>query len=68
MSSWPLPSFGALLKRHRHVAGLTQEALAERALISADTISTLERGVNARPRSDTRSAGDVDPRLPRRYG
>ena len=32
MSSLPLPSFGALLKRHRHAAGLTQEALAERAL------------------------------------
>src|SRR5215472_13724749 len=53
MSSLPLPSFGALLKRHRRLAGLTQEALAERALISAETISTLERGVNARPRNDT---------------
>jgi tetratricopeptide (TPR) repeat protein/transcriptional regulator with XRE-family HTH domain len=42
-----------LLKRYRRAAGLTQEALAERALISADTISDLERGVNLSPRSDT---------------
>ena len=53
MSSLPALSFGALLKRYRRAAGLTQEALAERAGISTDTISALERGVNLSPRSDT---------------
>jgi tetratricopeptide (TPR) repeat protein/transcriptional regulator with XRE-family HTH domain len=53
MSSLPAPTVGTLLKRYRRAAGLTQEALAERAGISADTISTLERGSNLSPRSDT---------------
>jgi class 3 adenylate cyclase len=46
-------SFGALLKRYRVAAGLTQEALAERAGLSADAISTLERGLRLAPRRDT---------------
>ena len=37
-------TFGALLRRHRLAAGLTQEALAERACMSAEGISALERG------------------------
>src|SRR5215469_13956044 len=53
MSSLPAPTIGTLLKRYRRAAGLTQEALAEQAGISADTISELERGVNLRPRQDT---------------
>jgi tetratricopeptide (TPR) repeat protein/transcriptional regulator with XRE-family HTH domain len=53
MSSLPTATLGTLLKRYRRAAGLTQEALAEQAGISADTISDLERGVNLRPRSDT---------------
>jgi tetratricopeptide (TPR) repeat protein/transcriptional regulator with XRE-family HTH domain len=53
MSSLPAPTIGTLLKRYRRAAGLTQEALAERADISADTISELERGVNLHPRQDT---------------
>ena len=53
MSSLSVPSFGALLKRHRRAVGLTQEELAERAGISVDTISALERGVNVSPRKDT---------------
>ena len=53
MSSLPAPSVGTLLKRYRRAAGLTQEALAEQAGISADTVSELERGVNLRPRTDT---------------
>ncbi len=53
MSALPVATVGTLLKRYRRAAGLTQEALAERALISADTISDLERGVNLSPRSDT---------------
>ncbi len=45
--------FGALLRTSRLAAGLTQEALAERARVSARTIADLERGVNQLPRHDT---------------
>jgi transcriptional regulator with XRE-family HTH domain len=45
--------FGAVLRRHRVALGLTQEALAERAGMSARTIADLERGVNRTPRRDT---------------
>src|SRR5688572_29256105 len=37
-------TFGALLRRHRLAAGLTQEALAERAGLSVYAIPKLERG------------------------
>jgi tetratricopeptide (TPR) repeat protein/transcriptional regulator with XRE-family HTH domain len=47
------PRFGALLKRQRLARGLTQEALAERAGLSAHAISDLERGVNYAPRKET---------------
>ncbi len=47
------PSFGALLKEYRLAAGMTQEALAERAGLSARAISDLERGVNRIPRQET---------------
>jgi predicted ATPase/transcriptional regulator with XRE-family HTH domain len=46
-------SFGALLKRYRLAAGLSQEALAARASLSARTISDLERGVHGTPHTDT---------------
>src|SRR5579872_5715795 len=46
-------SFAELLKEHRAAAGLTQEKLAERAQLSARTISDLERGVKQRPYSHT---------------
>jgi tetratricopeptide (TPR) repeat protein/transcriptional regulator with XRE-family HTH domain len=46
-------SFGNLLLRYRSAAGLTQEALAERAHLSARAISDLERGVKHTPRHDT---------------
>ncbi len=46
-------SYGALLKQHRRAANLTQEALAERAGISARSISDLERGLNRAPHPDT---------------
>src|SRR5215469_10146846 len=51
----PLPPrpFGAILRRHRVLAGLTQETLAERAGLSARAISDLERGVNRTPQSGT---------------
>jgi predicted ATPase/DNA-binding XRE family transcriptional regulator len=41
--------FGDLLRQHRQAAGLTQEDLAERAGLSVDTISLLERGEHKRP-------------------
>jgi len=46
-------SFGILLKRYRMAAGLTQEALAARAGLSARTIADLERGINRVPRHET---------------
>ncbi|HEU5200552.1 MAG TPA: helix-turn-helix domain-containing protein [Ktedonobacterales bacterium] len=53
MSTLPFPDFGSLLRRHRRAAGLTQEELAERAGISEDTISILERGVSRFPHQET---------------
>jgi predicted ATPase/transcriptional regulator with XRE-family HTH domain len=47
------PAFGDLLRRARLTAGLTQEALAERAGISARAISDLERDGSRLPRKDT---------------
>jgi predicted ATPase/DNA-binding XRE family transcriptional regulator len=46
-------SFGDLLRRYRMAAGLTQEALAEHAGLSARGISDLERGINLRPHFET---------------
>ena len=45
--------FGDLLRHQRRAAGLSQEALAERAGISARGISDLERGVNRTPQRET---------------
>src|SRR5215211_2299591 len=44
---------GRLLRRHREQARLTQEELADRAGMSARTISDIERGVRARAYADT---------------
>jgi DNA-binding XRE family transcriptional regulator len=44
---------GRQVKRERMAHGLTQEALAERAGLSARAISDLERGVNRAPRKET---------------
>ena len=58
MSTAPLPfptpnrPFGALLRHYREAAGLSQEALAERAGMSARAIRYLERG-SGRPYPDT---------------
>ena len=46
-------AFGALLRAHRRAAGLSQDALAERAGLSARAVSDLERGVTRAPRPDT---------------
>jgi predicted ATPase/DNA-binding CsgD family transcriptional regulator/transcriptional regulator with XRE-family HTH domain len=48
----PAP-FGALLRYHRAKARLTQEQLAARAGVSADTIAALEHGRRRAPRSTT---------------
>jgi len=45
-------SFGPLLRRHRLAAGLTQEALAERAGLGTRSIQHLERG-ESRPQQAT---------------
>ena len=50
----PAPDlFGSLLRRHRNAAGLTQEELAERAGVSAHSVSNMERGVSHVPRAAT---------------
>jgi hypothetical protein len=48
-----VPQFGDLLKRLRMAADLSQEALAERARMSAHAISSLERGARRAPYRDT---------------
>jgi predicted ATPase/DNA-binding XRE family transcriptional regulator len=48
-----MPSFGELLRQRRLAAGLTQEALAGRAGVSAKAISDLERAPDRTPRLDT---------------
>ncbi len=49
----PSPTFGALLKRYRLAAELTQEELAERARLSVRAISDLERGLHRAPQKET---------------
>lgn len=41
--------FGALLRRHRIAAGLSQEDLARKARVSAESIGALERGARLAP-------------------
>ncbi|HEY2476659.1 MAG TPA: helix-turn-helix domain-containing protein, partial [Candidatus Cybelea sp.] len=45
--------FAELLREHRLAAGIGQEALAERARLSVETVSALERGVRQRPYRET---------------
>lgn len=45
--------FGTLLRRYRIAAGLSQEALAERARMSTNGIGALERGYRRTPQRDT---------------
>ncbi len=45
--------FGTLLRRYRLAAGLSQETLAERARMSANGISSLERGARRIPQRET---------------
>jgi transcriptional regulator with XRE-family HTH domain len=53
VESGQAPPFGALLRRYRIAAGLTQEELAERASLGRRSIGDLERAVGHRPRKDT---------------
>lgn len=53
MSTLPVLTFGALLRRARLAAGLSQEELAERAHLSREAISALERGARRAPRQET---------------
>jgi predicted ATPase/DNA-binding CsgD family transcriptional regulator/DNA-binding XRE family transcriptional regulator len=53
MSILPVLGFGAFLLRYRQAAGLTQEELAERAGISVDAISALEREGDRLPHKET---------------
>jgi predicted ATPase/DNA-binding XRE family transcriptional regulator len=46
-------SFGELLRRLRSAAALSQEALAERAGLSRNGVSDLERGLHPTPRLET---------------
>jgi predicted ATPase/transcriptional regulator with XRE-family HTH domain len=47
------PHFGALLRHFRLDAGMTQQQLAERAELSVEAISSLERGARTRPQRET---------------
>jgi non-specific serine/threonine protein kinase len=49
MTATETPRFGALLHQYRLAAGLSQEALAERAGVSARAVSDLERGQRQAP-------------------
>jgi predicted ATPase/transcriptional regulator with XRE-family HTH domain len=53
MAATGAPTFATLLKRLRLAAGLTQEALAERAGLSAKAVSDLERDPERQPRLAT---------------
>jgi tetratricopeptide (TPR) repeat protein/transcriptional regulator with XRE-family HTH domain len=46
-------AFGTLLRRERKAAGLSQEALAECAALSVNTLGALESGLTQTPRQDT---------------
>ncbi len=46
-------TFGVVLRRYRLEAGLTQEELAERAGLSVNGLSALERGTRQRPHRAT---------------
>jgi predicted ATPase/DNA-binding XRE family transcriptional regulator len=53
-------SFGDLLRQYRTLAGMSQEALADRAGLTANAIGALERGERRRPHPHTiRSLADA---------
>lgn len=56
VSAKAAPTFGGRLRALREAAGLSQDELAERARVSTDAVSALERGTRARPYPATVSA------------
>src|SRR5436305_4969258 len=48
-----MTEFGRLLRELRLAAGLSQQTLAERASMSANGVSALERGANRAPQRET---------------
>ena len=53
MTTHAATAFGALLRRYRLTAGLSQEALSERARLSSSAVSALEAGRRTAPRPAT---------------
>lgn len=53
MPATDIPDFASLLRRYRRRSGLTQEELAERAGLSAASVSLLERGITRAPQKAT---------------
>jgi tetratricopeptide (TPR) repeat protein/transcriptional regulator with XRE-family HTH domain len=53
MATTDTPTFGTLLRRYRLLAGLSQEALAERAHLSIRAVGALEQRSNRAPRAAT---------------
>src|SRR5690242_4423925 len=53
MTGTPHEIFGSLLRNYRRVAGMTQDDLADRAGVSAHTISNIERGIAHVARKET---------------
>ena len=53
MAAMDSPDFASLLRRYRRRSGLTQEELAERAGLSAASVSLLERGITLAPQRAT---------------
>ncbi|HEY6485546.1 MAG TPA: helix-turn-helix domain-containing protein [Candidatus Cybelea sp.] len=51
-----MSGFRALLRQHRTAAGLSQESLAERARMSVEGVSALERGYRQTPQRQTVAA------------
>ena len=49
-------AFSTLLRRYRVAAGLSQEALAERAGLSPQAVGAIERGERRVPRRETVAA------------
>ena len=58
-------SFGDLLRHYRTLAGMSQEALAERAGLTANAIGSLERGERRRPHPPHDSLAGRCPRVRR---
>ena len=53
MTTHATTAFGALLRRYRLAAGLSQEALSERARLSSSAVAALEAGRRTAPRPGT---------------